>query len=124
MDHQQFAAFAAWITERGLAGDSESVLLNTLCERLLGVGVPLARVNIFIDTLHPIHEGHVFRWHRDGNATASGEYGRTDQGDALERWRRSTFYRLLDSGESLLRRRLTVENDGEFALLGELRAEG
>jgi adenylate cyclase len=39
-------------------------------------------------------------------------------------WERSPFYRLELTGESLLRRRLSAENEAEFAIFADLRAEG
>src|SRR6185503_9040529 len=39
-------------------------------------------------------------------------------------WQHSPFYRMLQTGESLLRRRLTPENETEFAVLTEMRAAG
>ena len=50
------------------------------------------------------------------------EFGRTNE--ALGLWERSPFYRLELTGESLLRRRLSAENEAEFAIFADLRAEG
>ena len=91
MDDAQLASLATWIAEAGLAGRSEGDLVSAFCERLLELGVPLARGGVFIDTLHPIHEGRIFRWDRDKKTTTLTEYGRSDKGDADERWRRSPF---------------------------------
>src|SRR4029078_7295529 len=122
MDDQIFA-LTTWVTERGLAGDSEAALLNGFCDRLLATGVPLARANMFIDTLHPIHEGHMFRWSRDGDAIAPREYGRRNESDASEElWEESPFYLLLQNRGSFLRRRVTPDGEGEFPILADLRA--
>ena len=37
---------------------------------------------MFIDTLHPVHEGRVFRWERDKLAATVSEYGRSAEGEA------------------------------------------
>src|SRR5260221_11884544 len=105
MDDSQFAALSTWITESGLAGTTETDLVAEFCERLAALGVPVARSGVFIDTLHPIHEGRIFRWDRDKQAPTLTEYGRTSDGD--DRWMRSPFYYLLQRNETLLRRRLT-----------------
>ena len=102
MDNDQFADLAAWITEAGLAGQSESAILAGFCEREVALGLPLARALVLIDTLHPIYEGRAFRCTRDKKETALTEYGRTRE--YLDRWQRSPFYRLEESGEPLLRR--------------------
>jgi adenylate cyclase len=54
------------------------------------------------------------------------EYGRTgEEGEAAERWRRSPFYRLLETGETTLRRRLDLGGHGlDFPVLADLRAAG
>jgi adenylate cyclase len=124
MDKSQFAAIANAITEAGLAGRPESVLVAELCERAVAAGLPLARAAVIVDTLHPIYEGRVFRWARDTKETTIIEYGRSDEGEALERWRGSTFYRLQASGEPFLYRRLTAATDAEFPILSELREAG
>ena len=49
------------------------------------------------------------------------EYGRTAEGEAAERWRTSPLYRLLNSGESLLRLRVSAEAEAEFPSFAEFR---
>jgi adenylate cyclase len=124
MDNAQLAQLSAWITEAGLAGQTETATLAGFCERALAFGLPLARATVLMDTLHPIYEGRIFTWQRDQKETTLTEYGRSDEGDAKERWRRSPFYRLVESGETLLRRRLTTETESEFPILSDLRLAG
>jgi adenylate cyclase len=122
MDNMHFAELSAWITEAGLAGQSETAILAGFCEREVARGLPLARALVLIDTLHPIYEGRAFRWTRAQKETTLTEYGRTD--DDLSRWQRSPFYRLEESGEAVLRRRLTAETEAEFSVFPDLRADG
>jgi len=122
MDKDQFAKLSAWITEAGLAGQSESAILAGFCEREVALGLPLARALVLIDTLHPIYEGRAFRWTRAQKETTLTEYGRSD--DDLSRWQRSPFHLLEESDEPLLRRRLTVDTESEFSIFPELRADG
>src|SRR5918992_597755 len=119
MDNAQFAELSAWITEAGLAGQSETAILAGFCEREVARGLALARALVLVDTLHPIYEGRAFRWTRAQKDATLSEYGRTD--DDLGRWHRSPFYRLEESGETLLRRRLTAETETEFSIFSELR---
>jgi adenylate cyclase len=72
--------------------------------------------------LHPIYEGRAFRWTREKKETTLTAYGRSDED--LQRWQRSPFYLLEESGESLLQRRLSAETEAEFAIFPELRADG
>src|SRR5919109_2363514 len=121
MDKDHFAEISAWITEAGWAGERETAILAGFCERQVARGLNLARPLVLIDTLHPIYKGRAFRWTRAQKETTLTEYGRTD--DDLSRWQRSPFYRLEESGESLLRRRLTAETEGEFSVFPDLRAD-
>jgi len=107
METAQFDELAAWITGAGLAGEPETATLAGFCERALAFGLPLARATVLIDTLHPIYEGRVFGWKRDKEEATLSEYGR--EGEDTQRWRRSPFFRLEESGDLLLRRRLTKE---------------
>ena len=81
---------------------------------------------MLIDTLHPVHEGHVFRWRREGeDFEPVTEYGRvSDGGDAARKWAVSPFHHLLVSGEAEVRRRLALGETAKFPVLEELRSEG
>ncbi|WP_414474681.1 adenylate/guanylate cyclase domain-containing protein [Microvirga sp. M2] len=127
MDRRQASGTARWVTEAGLTGMTELELLHGFCNRLVAEGFPVARVNIVIDTLHPIHEGRVFRWRRDdqGDLDHVVEYGRTNvEGEAATNWRRSTYYHLLTSGQDFLRRRIGPGHVEDFSVLADLRREG
>jgi adenylate cyclase len=118
MDDLQLAELAAWITEAGLAGQSEITALTGFCDRAVHFGLPIARAIVLADTLHPIYEGRAFRWNRDKDTTVLTEYGRSDED--LGRWQRSPFFRLEQTGETLLRRRLTAKSREEFSIFPEL----
>lgn len=147
MDDAQFANLAAWIADAGLHGLSETALLTELCTRIVALGLPLARVNVFIDTLHPLYGGHMYVWQgettdataepeiRDGvqrnarrPAAAAGanerRYPALIDDEQVARWQRSPFFRLLETGDALLRRRVTAEGGAEFPALGDLHAAG
>ena len=117
----------AWVTTAGLAGATELDLLHGFCERAAAAGLPLARALVLIDTLHPIHEGRVFRWSRAPapDERTVIEYGRTSEGgEAAERWRSSPFYHLLETGGSALRRHLARGDPADFASIDQLRSQG
>jgi adenylate cyclase len=136
MDENNFAELSAWLTQAGLAGMAETDIVNGFCDRCVAAGVPLSRSHVFIDTLHPVHEGRLFRWGHDTTESALLEYGRTSAAglaasgsvpadvEAAERWKRSPFYRMLRTGESVLRRHLTAASENEFSILPEMRAAG
>jgi adenylate cyclase len=136
MNEAFFTEMSAWLTQAGLAGARETDIVSGFCERCVAAGLPLSRTLIFIDTLHPVHEGRLFRWGFGPNEPPLLEYGRTSP-DALaasgsdpkdvemaERWRRSPHYRMLQTGESFLRRRLNATTTDEFMALPEWLTAG
>src|SRR5436190_8924968 len=82
MNEAFFAELSAWLIQAGLAGRSETDIVNGFCDRSVAAGLPLARGQVFIDTLHPVHEGRLFRWGVGPTESPLVEYGRTDP-DAL-----------------------------------------
>ncbi|HYY39374.1 MAG TPA: adenylate/guanylate cyclase domain-containing protein, partial [Xanthobacteraceae bacterium] len=135
MAEDDIRALNVWLTKAGLRGEDEAALVNGFCERAVAAGLPISRAQVFIDTLHPVHEGRLMRWGHDPSQPAVVEYGRTvlpewvsdpqlTDSDAAARWRASPFFHLLQTGESLLRRRLTTDSDPEFSFLREHRAVG
>jgi adenylate cyclase len=126
MDQASTAELLVFLSEAGLRAFSEVDLLRGFCERLRKAGVPVARALVLIDTLHPVHEGHVFRWRRNGEAFEQvTEYGRVSEGgETARKWAVSPFHHLLVSGEAELRRRFAPGETAEFPVLEELRSEG
>src|SRR5581483_6204567 len=133
MQAESLSEITEWLTQAGLAGESENAIVDGFCERCVTAALPIARAHVFIDTLHPVHEGRLFRWGLAPNEMALQEYGRTgplqeggtaEDALAAERWRKSPFYRMLETGQSLLRRRVTAESEAEFAAIAEIRQMG
>jgi adenylate cyclase len=131
MNERDLSELSAWLTQVGLAGTPETDIVCGFCDRCVATGLPLARALVFIDTLHPVHEGSLFRWGFGPNEAPVHEYGRTSlQGldgsdsvsldvQATDSWRRSSFKMMLQTGASLLRRRLDADTKDEFSLLSE-----
>ena len=94
MTEAEIAKLATWLAKAGLEGRAETALVEGFCSRAVAGGLPLARVMMLIDTLHPIHEGRAFRWEKEKPDATLTEYGRTAEGEAAERWRTSPLYRL------------------------------
>jgi adenylate cyclase len=126
MDRTSATGILNFVSEAGLRGLSEAELLRGFCERLRSAGIPVTRVVVIIDTLHPVHEGRVFRWRHDGaEFTPVTEYGRISEGgDAAQKWASSPFNHLLVSDKAELRCRLARGETGDFPVLEELRSEG
>jgi adenylate cyclase len=131
-------ALNAWLTKAGLRGEPEAALVSGFCERVVAAGLPISRALVLIDTLQPVYEGRLVRWGHDPSQPVVSEYGRTSlpegvsdplvsggaQPDVVARWQASPFFQMLQTGESLLRRRITAESAAEFAVLADYRAVG
>ena len=114
-----------WIVRRGLQGAQETDLLREFCDKCSDAGLPIARSLVVIDTLHPVHEGTVFRWRNDNvEEKAATQYGRTTEGDAAEMWKRSPFYHLLQTGGEELRRRIGFGEPADFPIIQEMKDAG
>jgi adenylate cyclase len=135
MNEGFFTELSAWLTQAGLAGIPETDIVTAFCDRCVAAGIPLGRAHVFIDTLHPVHEGRLFRWGYTDESPVH-EYGRTSvdgldasvpislDAQATNIWLRSAFYTMLQTDASLLRRRLNIGTKDEFSLLAEWLAAG
>jgi adenylate cyclase len=125
MNEAKIAEIEAWLDMQGLSGTSETELMNGFCQRCLDAGIQLERANAFVDTLHPIYEGRVFLWRREGNVErAIIEYGSSQEGESASNWQNSTFYNMLNAGEDEMRVHLREEKDPDFRHLVTLKEEG
>jgi adenylate cyclase len=136
MNEVFFADLSAWLTQAGLAGTPETEIVSVFCDRCVAAGIPLGRAHLAIDTLHPVHEGRLFRWGYSPDEPAVHAYGRTSlagpdvsgpvslDAQATEVWRRSPFNNMLQTGASLIRRRLNADTKDEFSMLTDWLAAG
>jgi adenylate cyclase len=125
MNNADIDRISDWIIRRGLEGAPESDLLRAFCDKCGAVGLPVDRALMFIDTLHPVHEGRIFFWRNDGaEEEAVRDYGRSDRGEAAQSWQRSPFYHLLQTGKEELRRRIGFGDPADFAIIQEMKDLG
>ena len=91
MNKSLISELGAWVVDAGLIGTVESDLLRGFCERAVAGGLPISRATLVVDTLHPVHEGRVFRWELDQKDDREIiEYGRlADDTEANENRRRA-----------------------------------
>ena len=114
-----------WLVGQGLTGLSESELIRGFCERCCAGGLALSRGLVFIDTLHPIFEGHGFRW--NDTETSEGDifdYGSSSEGAAAETWRLSPFHHMLENGYEELSIDLADASSFRFPIISDHAAEG
>jgi adenylate cyclase len=125
MNHADIDRIADWTVRRGLEGIPEPDLLRDFCLKCRDAGLPVARALMLIDTLHPVHEGRVFRWRGDGkDEEAVREYGPSGEGAAAESWHASPFYHLLQSGKEEMRRRIGFGEPADFSIVQEMKDDG
>lgn len=125
MNEAKIAEIETWLDMQGLSGTSETELMNGFCQRCLDAGIRLERANAFVDTLHPIYEGRVFLWRREGQVErAIIEYGSSQEGESASNWQTSTFYSMLNAGDDEMRVQLGREKDLGFPHLLTLKGEG
>jgi adenylate cyclase len=109
-----------WILVEGPQIDSHVELIDELCWRLLGDGVPLWRATLYTGTLHPLIRGVGARWLRDQNVIEDFRIlhgsGETDE------YLRSPIRATIERGTPF-RRRLDAEIP-EYPLLEKLRKAG
>ena len=110
-----------WLADGAPTIDQPQHLLAELCERLAGGGLPLARVAVYVRTLHPCVMGRSFQW-RPGKEVQVSEasYGIMETADFLE----SPNRRVMRTGVPIRRRIRDPDGPDDFPILAELRAEG
>jgi adenylate cyclase len=114
-----------WLAGEGLTGLAEHDLVRGFCERCGAAGLALSRGLVAIDTLDPVFEGHAYRWTDTGtNESDTLDYGSSDDGEASDNWRRSTFYHMLESGKTELQLDLADPASHGFSRMEELAAKG
>ena len=114
-----------WVIRQGLEGIDETELLRRFCEKCATLNLPLSRGLAFIDTLHPVYEGRLFRWRDDGGEEeATRDYGRSDQGEAAQSWQSSPFFHMLQTGAEEMRRRIGFGEAADYPIIQEMKDAG
>jgi adenylate cyclase len=112
------------ITEHTLAGAPEVAVVEGVCERLVAGGVPLSRMIVGVDTLHPLVGGRLYTWRRDVGIECD-EITREASLPTAPMWVASPFHHLLAGDESLYRFRCpSADGRYPFPVLEELAARG
>ncbi|MBB4237867.1 adenylate/guanylate cyclase domain-containing protein [Rhizobium esperanzae] len=124
MDYSDVSTIAAWITEQGLKGASESELMTGFCAACRKAGLRIDRGLALMDTLHPVHEGRAFRWDSEELVETEFEYGPSGTGEAAASWQRSSFYHLWSGNEREVRRRIGFGDPIDFSQLDKIVEAG
>jgi adenylate cyclase len=114
-------AIADWLIDGARSAVMPHEVLESLCDRLVGCGIPLWRAGVFVRTLDPHVTGRRFLW-RLGEGVETSELLYEDL--QTPQFLNSPVARVYASRVAL-RQRFAAEDDvREFPLYGELRTEG
>jgi len=114
-------AIADWLIDGARSAPLPQQVLAQLCDRLVACGIPLWRVAVFVNTLHPQIIGRRFIWRPGADVEISeGRFGLFDTPE----FRENPVARVYATKKAI-RRRLADPNCAmDFPILKELRAEG
>ena len=111
-----------WLVERSLGTSDIVELFEAVCQKMIGVGIPLARARLVWPTLHPLFQAETVIWNR-GNPPELEQFEHQD--NASDAWIRSPLKYVLDNNLDILRRELTGPNELlDFELLKQLKEDG
>jgi adenylate cyclase len=111
-----------WLVTQSLGEPDIVDLFQGVCDRLSGIGVPIARGMLMWSTLHPLFQAENVAWKRNQDAELR-QFPHQD--NVTDEWQRSPLKHMLDHNIHVLRRRLTGPGALlDFAILEDLVKEG
>jgi adenylate cyclase len=117
----QTRSIVEWLADGARSARLPQDVLRELCSRMVGCGIPLWRVAVFVRTLHPDVIGRRFVWRLDGGVSVSEAPYALLQTDE---YRDSPVAPVFATGVGMRRRLADPRCPDDFAMLAELRAEG
>jgi adenylate cyclase len=110
-----------WLVDGARSAAESADVLVALCERLVAAGIPLWRVAVFVNTLHPEIVGRRFLWRPDvGVSVADGGFEIVETAE----YRNSPFAHVIATGAAMRRRLADPDCPIDYAMLRNLREEG
>ena len=110
-----------WLIDGARSAPLPQDVLSQLCDRLVACGIPLWRVAVFVNTLHPQIIGRRFIWWPGADVEISeGRFGLFDTPE----FRDNPVARVYATRSALRRRLADPDCAMDFPILQELRAEG
>jgi adenylate cyclase len=114
-------AIADWLTDGARSAVQPQEVLAQLCDRLVASGIPLWRVAVFVNTLHPQIIGRRFVWRPGADVEISeGRFGLFDTPE----FRENPVARVYATKTAIRRRLADPDCAMDFPILQELRADG
>jgi adenylate cyclase len=117
----EIRAIADWLIDGARSAPQPQEVLSQLCDRLVACGIPLWRVAVFVNTLHPQIIGRRFIWRPGADVEISeGRFGLFDTPE----FRENPVARVYATRTALRRRLADRSCAMDFPILRDLRAEG
>jgi adenylate cyclase len=121
MRDPEIRAIADWLIDGARSAPQPQEVLSQLCDRLVACGIPLWRVAVFVNTLHPQIIGRRFIWRPGADVEISeGRFGLFDTPE----FRENPVARVYATRTALRRRLADPGCAMDFPILRELRVEG
>jgi adenylate cyclase len=114
------AAVAAWLVDGARSASRSEDVLTEMCVRLTECGLPLWRVAVYVNTLHPQVMARRFLW-RPGKVADVAEA--TFDFAANEGFRTSPIARIRETGETIRRKLADPDCPMDYKFLAEMREE-
>ncbi|MEM7303302.1 MAG: adenylate/guanylate cyclase domain-containing protein [Pseudomonadota bacterium] len=123
MSHKTLVSeLGEWLIDQALDDPDMETMFDHVCQRLYSLGVPLSRARLTWPTLHPLFGAETVLWKR-GESTVFEQFEHQDK--ETPSWDASPMKFMLDHEISVLRRRLTGDNQQlDFPILEDLMNEG
>ena len=71
MEKCDTSSVVSWLLDGARSASTAEAVLEAVCARLCGAGIPLWRVDVFVRTLHPEVVGRRFRWQQGSEVSVS-----------------------------------------------------
>jgi adenylate cyclase len=121
MPEANIRAIVDWLIDGAQSAPLPQQVLAQLCDRLVAYGIPLWRVAVFVNTLHPQIIGRRFVWRPGADVEISeGRFGLFDTPE----FRENPVARVYSTKNAIRRRLADPSCVMDFPILQELRAQG
>ncbi len=117
-DRTLISEIGEWLVDQALSDPDIVAMFNTVCYRLYGAGVPLARARVIWPTLHPLFQAETVLWQRDlGSELKQFPH----QAERATEFIQSPGYFMMQNDIQALRRRLEgPDKQIDFPLLEQM----
>jgi adenylate cyclase len=120
MNPQELKKITDWLIDGARSAASPTLMVAEFCERLVGAGLPLWRVGLFVRTLHPDILGVNYIW----KPGAEVSFGTADFGLLESPQFRASPLAIVFGEIREVRHRIDDPESGRFPFLDDMRAEG